>query len=100
MLAIVVPSEREFCVDYACRCRVMCSPPILLSLTQLVLTPIMKHPRITHFDVFSFPIPHSHQTIVARNARFVSVRSPRVSELRYGYILAPTCLTPPTYILV
>lgn len=23
MLAIVVPSEREFCVDYACRCRVM-----------------------------------------------------------------------------
>ncbi|KAI0279391.1 hypothetical protein BGY98DRAFT_439479 [Russula aff. rugulosa BPL654] len=63
----------------------------------------MKHPIITHFDVFSSLIPHSLRTIVARFARFVPVRRPRVSAHRLalvGVIYCAEFLTPPTYILV
>jgi hypothetical protein len=118
MLAIAARSEREFCVDYACRCRVMyvCGgPPICTSM--LFISPfragpkgalvdtasIMKHPRIRHFDVFSSLFPHSNLAIVARHARFVPVRSLgyHYADLpQYGYILTPTSLAPPTYIPV
>ena len=63
----------------------------------------MKHPIITHFDVFSSLIPHSLRTIVARFARFVPVRRLRVSAHRLalvGVIYCAEFLTPPTYILV
>ena len=119
MLAIAARSEREFRVDYACRCRVMyvCGgPPILYEHVihfpfsrwakrspspPVDTASIMKHPRIRHFDVFSSLFPHSHLAIVARHARFVPVRSLRVSLCRlapvrlYTYADFP-CSHPPT----
>jgi hypothetical protein len=122
MLAIAARSEREFRVDYACRCRVMyvCGgPPILYEHVihfpfsrwakrspspPVDTASIMKHPRIRHFDVFSSLFPHSHLAIVARHARFRPCPQPKG-------IIMQTCpstviylrrlpLLPPTYIPV
>src|SRR5258708_3753402 len=63
MLAIVVPSEREFCVDYACRCRVMyvgggpsiCTRMLFISLfhardgpKELLVAPLTQLVLIDH----------------------------------------------------
>jgi hypothetical protein len=73
---------------------------LVAPLTQLVL--IDHETIITHFDVCSSRIPHSLRTIVARHARFVPVRALGSAHrlTLVGLYIAPSSLTPPTYILV
>lgn len=42
MLAIAVPSGREFCVDYACRCRVMYDVAVHQSVRCMLFIPFSR----------------------------------------------------------